>query len=266
MNSKFERYTLSTLQKNTVRAMIEQINPDTLHCFGNCQAEATVIVNDCMNKFPAVFPSESESALNAFTYSSVSRYAMEKGKVTIIDYIAFIAVCKREGYKMDNDKGAFGDLLEILVRCALVCKFAFVRPSMLYVKDAMHNDIVSKRFGVIECGHNGKTWTQATVFDFMAGNFDTVIYGMFDDIDKEQIYKLCEQSDIDGAIDYVKNYVCVWTDKKQFQSDIDGLTTGKGLTIKAGKVMTQYNAGKYNAFQQAIENGLFITLSDVLKK
>jgi len=261
-----ERYTLSTLQKNTVRAMIEKINPEALCSFLNCETESDAIINDCMDKFPAVFPSESESALNAFTYSAVTRYAMEKGKITVIDYIAFVAVCKREGYKMDNDKGAFGDLLEVLVRCALVCKFAFIRPSMLYVKDALHNDIISKRFGVIECGHNGKTWTQATVFDFMAGNFDTVVYGMFDDIDKENIYKLCEKFDIDGAINYVKNYVCVWTDKRQFQSDIDGLTSGKGLTIKAGKVMSQYNAGKYNAFQQAIENGRFVTLSDVLKK
>lgn len=264
MNSKSERYTLSTLQKVTVRTMIENINPDYLGCFGNIETEAEKIVYDCTTQYGNVFPAESESALKAYVYSCTCQYAMNKGKLTVIDYIAYIAIAKQEGYTLENDKGAFGDLLEILVRCALVCKLSLIRPSMLYVKDALHSDILSKKYGVIECGHNGKTWQEATVFDFMNGKFQTVVYGMFDNVDKEAVFNLCAKRDLGGAIEYIKNYVCIWTDKYDFLRDIDGLTSGKGITIKAGKVMSQYNSGKYNAFQQAIENGLFVTLADVL--
>ncbi len=56
----------------------------------------------------------------------------------------------------------------------------------------------------------------------------------------------------------------IWDNKYKFQSDMDNLTRGKGITIKGGSIQVVYNPGKYKAFLNALEEGTFTSLYDIL--
>ena len=144
-------------------------------------------------------------------------------------------------------------------------KIALVRWSMLSVKDIKTSDIISKKFGVVEVGHNGKTLTFGTMFDYMNGDYTSVVYGVFAEEDKKEVYALVREKQYDKAIEYITNYCGYWSNKYDFQSDMDNLTRGKGITAKGANIQVVYNEGKYNAFVNALEEGTITSLADVLK-
>ena len=103
------------------------------------------------------------------------------------------------------------------------------------------------------------------MFDYMDGDYTSVVYGVFSDDDKKDIYTLVKEKKYDKAIDYVTNYCGFWSDKYAFQSDMDGLTRGKGITAKGANIQIVYNSGKYDAFLSALDEGKITSLADALK-
>lgn len=254
---------LTTLQMRTLIALVSAYI-GKLSDFTEITQAAINVVNDAFMRFPKVFASAVKNRCIAFTLSYTSRKAVESGMISVIDYLKALATVKRLNSDIINDFGAFGDLFEILVRLAFIGNVNLFKASHLHVHDLASYDIISRKYGKIEIGCNGKTFASGVASDFMYGDYNAVVYGVFNDIDKQAIYNACESGNIEYALQYVKAYTCLWTDKYAFQSDMDNLTRGKGITIKSGKIMIQYNKGKYNAFVDAIESGKFIPLSDIL--
>ena len=260
-------YTLGTLEKNSIRDYVDNnVTFEDLKSFKTLQTKAVVFMTVLEHKYPTVFKTEYHNVYVAFTLAYCAKKAIDVSAITVCKYIRFYAEQKRNNTEELNDYGAFGDLFELLVRLAFIGNLTLVRSSSLHVKEQAKTDIVSNRYGKIEVGHNGKTWSKATVFNFMNGEFDSVVYGMFSAFDRQQIYSLCACGNIEQAVKYVKEYSCFWSDKNQYLADMDNLSRGKGLTIKAGCVQTVYNDSKYQAFNAAIEEKRFTTLSDILNK
>ena len=224
------------------------------------------IISTLEREFPLQYPIENNELYYAFTLSNCAKESIKRGELKVIDYIAILAEVKEENEKTLQDYGAFGDLFEILIRCALVRKYSLVRWSMLSVKDIKSNDIVSKKFGNIEVGHNGKSLTFGTLFDYMDGDYNAFIYGVFSYEDKKEVYTLCKQKEYEKVLDYITSYSVYWANKYDFQRDMDNLTRGKGITVKGENVQIVYNEGKYNAFLDAIENGVFNSLYETLER
>lgn len=254
---------LSTLQMRTLIAIIAAFVGD-VSTFDAIRKTALRIVKDAFKAFPKVFPLSIYKRCVAFALSHIATKAINEGSLSIIDYLKALATIKRINGVMINDYGAFGDMFEILVRLAFVGNVNLFRASQIHVHEMSSYDMISRKYGKIEIGCNGKTFASGTALDYMSGDYNAVVYGVFADVDKQAIYNACERGDIQYAIDYVKAYTCIWQDKYQFEHDMQTLTRGKGITIKSGKIMVQYNAGKHNAFINAIESGYFTTLADIL--
>ena len=255
--------TLTTLQSRTLVSLINSMD-EKLCDKATIEKVAMHAVEMAESKFPVQFPADMHKSYIAFALSACGRLGVKNGELNVTEYIAMLASAKQENEKSLKDFGAFGDLFEILVRCAMIRNINLVKWSALSVKDVKHADIVSKRFGIIEVGHNGKTLTFGTLVDYMEGDYNAFVYGVFSDEDKETVYKLCIDKNYDKAIDYVTSYSVYWSDKYKFQNDMDSLTRGKGITVKGENVQVVYNSGKYNAFVDAIENGTFTSLYETL--
>ena len=186
--------------------------------------------------------------------------------MTVLEYIAILAEVKENNEKDIHDFGAFGDLFEVLIRCALMRKYSLVKWSMLSVKAINTSDIISKKFGIVEVGHNGKTLSYGNLFDYMAGDYTSIVYGVFTEEDKKEVYNLCKAHKYEKALDYVTSYSVYWASKYQFQEDMDNLTRGKGITAKKCGIQVVYNDGKYNAFINAIEEGNLTSLYETLNR
>lgn len=258
-------HSVSTLQARTI---VETIEKDARDMSTRFLIEDTAfdIVHNLEREFPAQFPMEDEKSLLAFTFSACAKFAIKTGDLHILEYIRMLAEIKEDNETALHDFGAFGDLYEILIRCAFVRKKALLKWSMLSVKQINAVDIVSRKYGKIEVGHNGKTLTFGTMNDFMKGDYDSFVYGVFSEEDKKAIYNLCKNYEYDKAIDYVTSYSVYWASKYQFQKDMDNLTRGQGITAKKCGIQIVYNPSKYNAFVNAIENGIFESLNETLKK
>lgn len=250
------RETLSVNQKNTLKRLVQKQDlTDIQKAINNVM---TIVKNQLSIYFDGM---ESQTA--AFVTSYACQLAVDNGNLSVSEFMAKLAEAKAENYSKLNDKGAIGDLVEILVRLCLI-KAKLRRSCHLHVKEQGRADIVSKRLGVIEVGHNGKSWTQGDLFDFMAGDFEAVIYGMLDDYDTKEIVTYCKGHEYEKAISYVAANFGYWADKYEYQHFMDNLSRGKGVTVKAGEIQTVYNAGKYNAFQDAIENGQIHMLEELI--
>lgn len=256
--------SITTLQARTILSAILSF-VGVFATRADIENAALSIVDNLCTLFPVQFPSVDKFSFLSFALSSCAKEGIKRGELKILDYLSMLADIKENNENERKDFGAFGDLLEILVRCAFMKKLALVRWSMLSVKDIKTDDITSKRFGIVEVGHNGKSLTYGTMFDYMDGSYTSVVYGMFSDEDKKDIYSLVRAKQYEKAIDYVCNYCGYWSNKYDFQSDMDNLTRGKGITAKGENIQIVYNIGKYNAFQSAIEEGKIITLADTLR-
>lgn len=255
--------TLTTLQSRTIISVINSTN-EKLCTKSIIEKVALETVETVEKRFPSQFPNELHNSYIAFALSSCAKIGVKNGDLNVIEYISILASAKQENEKSIRDFGAFGDLFEILVRCAMIKNIHLVKWSALSVKDVKHADIVSKKFGVVEVGHNGKTLTFGTLLDFMEGEYTSMVYGVFSDEDKEDVYNLCIHHEYEKAIDYISNYSVYWDNKYNFQHDMNELTRGKGIAVKGENVQVVYNAGKYNAFIEAIENGTFTSLYETL--
>ena len=265
--------TLSTLQARSILYFIENNAPAMRDKYA-IEEFAFEVVEKMENEFSDIFPVDDSNGKEnnphysylAFAFSSCAKFAVKSGDLNILEYIAILAEVKEGNEKDIHDFGAFGDLFEVLVRCALMRKRALVKWYMLSVKAIENDDIVSKNYGIIEVGHNGKTLTYGTVFDHMAGNYTSVVYGVFSDEDKKEVYTLCKNKEYEKALDYVTSYSVYWSSKYDFENDMNNLTRGKGITAKKCGIQVVYNAGKYNAFVSAIEDGKFTSLYEMLKR
>ena len=256
---------LTTLQARTIVSIINRYQK-SIETKADVEKVGKLAVKICMDKFPSAFPKNCVKSFLAFSLSATAREAVKRGDLKVLDYIAILAEEKEENESEINDFGAFGDLFEILVRCAFMRSLSLVRWSVLSVKAIDKADVTSKKFGIVEIGHNGKTLTFGTLFDYMEGNYTSVVYGVFSEEDKTEIYNLCKAREYDKAIDYITNYSAYWADKYTFQSDMDNLTRGKGITAKSANIQVVYNTGKYTAFLNALENGTFTSLADTLNR
>lgn len=256
---------LTTLQTRTLVSMINSTHA-TLSTRETIEKVATHVVENAEKTFPVQFPASLHNSFMAFTLSACGKIGVKNGDLNIIEYIAMLASAKKENEQSLKDFGAFGDLFEILVRCALIRNVNLIKWSALSVKDVKHADIVSKRFGIVEVGHNGKSLTFGTLIDFMEGDYTSVIYGVFSEDDKQDVYNLCIHGEYEKAIDFVTNYAVYWSSKYDFQRDMDNLTRGKGIALKGENIQVVFNPGKYDAFIGAIESGTFESLNETLKK
>ena len=258
-------FALSTLQARTILAVIDELN-----AIGNTKTEienaAENVINYIFENFPTDFSYDCIGVIESFTLSNIAKKSINNGVLTVYDYIAILADVKRTNETELNDFGAFGDLFEVLVRIALVKKTSLIRPSMLTVKAIYQNDVVSKKYGIIEVGHNGKTFSQGTLLDYMAGKYQSVIYGVFEKEDKEIVYDYCIRGEYEQAVNYVAQYSAIWTDKYQFQADMNSISRGQGIAKKGGCIQVVYNPSKHTAFLLALENGKFEVLADKLAK
>lgn len=239
---------VSTLQNLPVRADLDKSITDTID---NIRAILKVDFD-----FDRAF---------AFSLSVVYRTALERKMISVRDYISLLAEHKERAY-MEGDFGAFGDLFEILVRLAALPSLNLAHGAHLYVKPQEMIDITihGVRF---EVGHNGKTWTHATINDAMFGPFEGVIYGVFDNETAQDVFVMARQGRIEKAIDIISAYTGVWVDKNQFAEDMQNLyPRGKAFAIKSSKVMSQYNAGFARRFIMAIENDEIQTLESFFNK
>lgn len=260
---------ITTLQARTILAAIRTYKKP-IETREDVEKVGKLAVKICVEKFPVQFPKNNGKLYIAFALSATAKEAVKRGTLLVLDYIAILAEVKEENHNAETsyngnaDYGAFGDLYEVLIRCAFVRSLSLVRWSALSVKDINHADIMSKKYGIIEVGHNGKSLTFGTMFDFMEGNYTSVVYGVFSEEDKKEIFRLCKEKDYNGAIDYVCSYSSYWSNKYDFQHDMDNLTRGKGITVKGADVQVVYNSGKYTAFVNALESGTFTSLSETL--
>ena len=257
--------SISTLQARTILSAIAAFI-GALCDRESIEKAAVSIVDNLLSLFPAQFPAVDRLSFLSFALSSCAKEGIKRSELTILDYLSILADIKETNEQDINDFGAFGDLYEILVRCAFMRKIALVRWSMLSVKDINTSDIVSKKFGVVEVGHNGKTLTFGTLFDYMDGNYTSVVYGVFSDDDKKEVYNLVRNKEYERAIDYICAYSAYWSDKYEFQKDMDNLTRGKGITVKSCGVQVVYNEGKYSAFLDALEDGKIKSLAETLNR
>lgn len=256
--------TISTLAARTALARIEK-DTSSLNTVKEIYSTSSRIFKELYHNFPSVYKVDMKMSVIAFLLSNVAKKAVKVGDITLGEFMQFLAKHKARIAVQMDDFGAFGDLLEVLVRLSFVQK-NFRNWKMLSVREYGKADIVSSRLGKVEIGHNGKTLSFGTLYDYMEGNYDSMVYGTFSVEDKEEIYKYCIKGQYEDACNYVKEYMCVWENKYQFQHDMDSLSRGKGITLKGECVQVVYNDSKYKAFQDAIESKRFITLKEYLKK
>lgn len=229
---------------------------------------ANNVVNVAIREFSKIYNVAEESLYLAYTLAKTAMKAIKLKTLPVLDYIQIIAEQKQDGEKnaqglyKDNDYGAFGDLYEILVKCALVKNVNLIKARQLTVRELDDFDVVSKKYGKIEIGQNGKTLSQGSAIDYLSGDYKAFIYGVFDEMTKEQIYNACLQKDLALAIKIIKAYSAIFTDKYDFYR-LQNLRRGKIITIKSGKVMIQYNEQFYRMFINALENDYIISLETI---
>lgn len=265
--------SMSTLQARSLLYFIEKNAPSMRDKYA-VEDFAFEVVEKMETEYSDIFPVDSSNGKEnnphfsylAFAFSACAKFAIKCGDLNILEYIAILAEVKEGNEKDYHDFGAFGDLYEVLIRCAFMRKKSLVQWSMLSVKSIENADIISNKYGIIEVGHNGKTFTFGTVFDHMAGDFTSVVYGVFSDEDKKEVYRLCREKQYEKALDYVTSYSVYWASKYDFENDMNNLTRGKGITVKKCGVQVVYNSGKYDAFLSAMEEGKLTSLFDTLNR
>lgn len=260
---------LSTLQARTIAAAIEKAANECDYILDNAEILekiAIATIETLYEMFPDDFSNDIKMRAMAYALAMIAKIAIQRNELSVAEYIGILAEKKEENETIVSDFGAFGDLYEILIRCALVKVKNFYRATALYVKPQTETDIVSKKYGKVEVGHNGKSLTYATLFDYMQGDYTSVIYGVFAEEDKKIVYDYCRMFEFEKAIAYVCEYSVYWANKYDFQKDMDNLTRGKGIAKKGGNIQVVFNPGKYTAFVMAIENGIFKSLAETLKE
>ena len=253
-------YSVTTLQARTMKKAVEMMEVTA----NNVSLTALHEAQKLIEMFPDIFKTAEINAYIAFIASEIMKKLYSENKISLSDFIASYAEHKMNMYSNSKDFGAFGDLFELLIRIIIIGNLNLIRATALSVAAFGKNDIISKKYGKIEVGHNGKTFTQGTCFDYMDGDYQTMIYGMFSEIDRQLIYGLCIEGNVKQAMDEIKKRTAIWTDKHQFQADMNALGKGgktiKAITLKGGNIQIQNTDSMYYNFIDRIEDGTFTRL------
>lgn len=159
--------------------------------------------------------------------------------VTPYEFLVQYVLAKFEAYA-HGDKGARGDAVEAVVRYHLKRKFITYNDVMT---QTLTKTDVKTRFGLVEIGHNGKTFQAAyvpadmdkadyTEENYMNGKFEIVIYGAF--------RKDFTADDL--LTDKVLRVMKVFTDKYQFPHAIAGKHgLASGWNVAHERATVQYS-------------------------
>lgn len=260
-------YKVSTSDIKTVNYLISSmLFDDELTSAEEIEKAGKKIIDKLCTDFPDDYNAINYHVILSFILYRVAQYAMKNGFIAPLAYLRMYAQLKRDEFYNNDDYGAFGDLLETLVRILFIRNLSLVRPSHIAVKPFGENDLISKKYGKIEIGNNGKTWTQGNRYDYMDGDFSAVVYGMFNNSDREKIFDYVINEQYEKALHLVSIRCGYWENKYDFLNDIDNVSRGKGICIKSGSIQCQFNESKYWAFRDKIDGGNYITLAELLNK
>ena len=120
--------TLSTLQARSILYYIENNAPKMVDKY-DVEDFAFSVVEEMEKTFPVQFPVVGDLHFGylAFTFAACARFAIKCGDLSILEYISILAEVKEGNEKDIHDLGAFGDLFEVLIRCALMRKLSLVK-------------------------------------------------------------------------------------------------------------------------------------------
>ena len=250
---------LTTLQARTIISIVSTVSltSDTIDKIANN------IVDNCIINYPTIYKTSDKLVYLAFTLSQLYQKAVNDKVITVIEFIQLLAKHKQTMFNVFNDKGAFCDLYEILTRIAFIKNINLVKPFHLYVKQILQVDLISKKYGLIEIGFNGKTLQEGTLFDYMEGKYNTLVYGVIDNFTRDLIVELCINGNVEKAIKILKAYTVI-INKYDFIPTLSNYRKGKIVVVKSGKIMIQYNDSLYNCVLSAIDAGDLITLETIL--
>lgn len=218
--------------------------------------------------FTALIPAVDEITYNRY-YALFASYASilqaHYNNIKPLEYLRLYVIWKLQEYTFNNDYGAYGDIIEVLTRCILRKRINFIRLTDIQVKPlTSKNDTLRQQISFtdakskgmfFEVGHNGKTLTEGTITDFMEGNYNGFIYGMFM---QEELTAICNyiiNNDYKKAFKAIASGLYVWVNKYDFITDINSVSRGKGITYKPHINAPQivFNQSKLNAFIQYME-------------
>lgn len=251
--------TLNTLQKRTLESIANSFviaTPKQIEQYAN---DAYLIAN---MQAPTIFNDSVKGLCYAYLLSMFAQKALDSKVITVREYLQLYALWKKQAFEYNRDFGAFGDLFETLVRVCFLPNINFAHKAHLHVADLKKTDLISKKYGRIEIGQNGKTLQEGTITDYMAGNYNTFIYGVFDGQTMQEIFDDCICGRIEHALKIIKAYTII-CNKYDFVPTLAKYRRGKIITIKSCKVMIQYNESLYNCVLRAIENKDFQTLETI---
>ena len=99
----------------------------------------------------------------------------------------------------------------------------------------------------------------------MNGKFDSVIYGVFSEEEKETICDYFTHGETKKAITEIAKMLYYFEDKKEFEIFINNISRSPSLVWKkAGYFQTVYNPSKHSAFVEKIEKSNFPTFLQVV--
>lgn len=263
MENKNTRYSLTTLDKNDIKILLEKVDIEKYDGIEKLHVVAENIFSELQGLFPQAYTGEKKGPVIAWAGYKLAEKAVNYGIVKPIEYLKFYAQLKKNEF-LRGDYGAFGDLLEVLVRVKFLKNIHLLRVYHLKVQGQGIIDIISKKYGKIEVGHNGKTWASASRFDYMAGDFSTVVYGMFSDTDREKVFDYMNNCEYEKALSFIGKRCGIWTDKRVFLADMNSLGRGKGIAEKGQNIQSQSNESRYYMFRAAIDSGRFTSLNKLL--
>ena len=192
-------------------------------------------------------------------------YNMKKA-ATWVEYMQGYATFKAATYEKLSDYGAFADLVETTAHLLVNKKIWRVRLSTLHV--AKMGSIDLRLNGKkIEVGTNGKSWLESTEEDSMNGRFDSVLYGVFSEEEKQLICQLFIEGQVKKAVATIANMLYYFENKYDFANFINSVSRSSSLVWKKqGYFQTVYNPSKHNAFIRKIENDNIPTFADIIGK
>ena len=232
-----------------INHVFETVNVQTLEKNAQTYCKRIIsIINVFFEK--EILAIESDLPYNIIASNVFSRFYYQLAKrsnTSTIEFIRQYAISTARTYVHLNAFGAFGDLIEILVRVGLKKSINLVKLHDIHVSEFGKVDITSKGLR-LEVGHNGKTFKQALPNDYMFGDFDSVVYGVFNDMDKDIILDYILKNELMTAVRYVSDQMYIWTNKKDFLIDINRISRGKGIRFYKGDAQVIYNDSKYRAF------------------
>jgi len=212
---------------------------------------------------------ENGGDFNAMLAVAISFYSFKKAQFDgkkPLDCLKEYACFKSMTEQKLNDYGAFGDTLETALRCSVKPEWS-IQWNDLHVARQSKTDLTLR--GVkCEIGHNGKTFSDTDINNPFADYYDMIIYGVFSDNEKHDIYTLLINGQYEKVFEAVQSMMYVF-DKETFfrcMTEKAGRAPMYQYKPTAGCWQVIYNPSKYTAFLHMVENEKIPTLGEYLKK